>query len=147
MKAHQTCLFLFVFLINAFAPGRAQTLINEQEAALPAHVAEPASRSIIRGPVVKWVSPKNGMAVNSPFELKVILEPREGVKIDPSSLKVVYLKSPLVDLTPRLKSAIKPDGIEFNQAEAPPGTHTIRITIKDLEGRETNSQLTIKVGQ
>jgi hypothetical protein len=107
----------------------------------------PPSRSIIRGPVVKWVSPTNGTTVNSPFELKVLLEPREGVKIDRSTLKVVYLKSPLVDLTPRLQSSVTINGIEFKQAEVPPGSHTIRLTIKDVEGRETNSQLTIKVNQ
>ena len=145
MTTHQIHLFLVTLLIGAFVPTEAETLINEQEATLPAYAAQPPSRSIIRGPIVKWMSPKNGVTVNSPFELKVHLEPREGVKIDPSSLKVVYLKSPVVDLTPRLQTAITPKGIEFKQAEVPPGSHTIRLTIRDIEGRETNSQLTIKV--
>jgi len=145
MTFHQIHLFLFILLIGAIVPTQAETLINEQEAALPAYVSKPTSRSIIRGPVVKWMSPKNGITVNSPFELKVLLEPREGVKIDPTSLKVVYLKSPLVDLTPRLQTAITSEGISFKQAEVPPGLHTIRLTIRDVEGRETNSQLTIKV--
>lgn len=145
MTTHPLYLFLFTILLSAFAPLQAETLIHEREAELPALVSTPPSRSIIRGPVVKWVSPKNGITVNSPFELKVLLEPREGVKIDPSSLKVVYLKTPVVDLTPRLQTAITPKGIEFKQAEVPPGSHTIRLTIRDVEGRETNSQLTIKV--
>lgn len=147
MTTHQIYLFLFTIFISTFAPLRAETLIDDREAALPAMSSAPPSRSIIRGPVVKWVSPTNGTTVNSPFELKVLLEPREGVKIDRSTLKVVYLKSPLVDLTSRLQSSITINGIEFKQAEVPPGSHTIRLTIKDVEGRETNSQLTIKVNQ
>lgn len=147
MKAHQIYLLLFTILTSIFVPIRAQTLISEHEAALPAYISKPASRSIIRGPVVKWVNPKNGIVVSSPFELKVLLEPREGIKIDPSSLGVTYLKSPLVDLTPRLQTSVTPNGIELKQAIVPPGSHTIRLTIKDVEGRETNSQITIQVKQ
>lgn len=147
MKSQKIYFFLLPLLAGFFCPAQAETLINEQEAALPAQDAKPSSRSIVRGPVVKWISPKNDATVNSPFELKVLLEPREGVKIDSTSLKVVYLKAPSIDLTPRLQTAITPDGINFKQAEVPPGTHTIRLTIKDTEGRETNSQLTIKVNK
>lgn len=147
MKAHQIYLLLFTILISTFVPIRAQPLIDEQEAALPPYTSKPASRSIIRGPVVKWLNPKNGVVVNSPFELKVLLEPREGIKIDLSSLKVTYLKSPLIDLTPRLQSAVTSNGIELKQAIVPPGSHTLRVTIKDIEGRETNSQITIQVQQ
>jgi hypothetical protein len=145
MKAKQIYLSFCAILISCFVPIQAQTLINEQEAALPAYVSKSASRSIIRGPVVKWINPKNGIVVSSPFELKVLLEPREGVKIDPSSLVVTYLKSPLVDLMPRLQTSVTPSGIELKQAIAPPGLHTIRLTVKDIEGRETNSQITIQV--
>lgn len=145
MKARQIYLLCLTILFGIFAPIRAQTLINEQEAALPPYAAPPASRSIIRGPIVKWLNPRNGVAIQSPFELKVALESREGVKIDPASLKVTYLKSPLVDLTPRLQQAVTTSGIELKQAIVPPGSHTIRLTIKDIEGRETNSQITIQV--
>ena len=145
MKAHQIYLLLYTILISIFIPIQAQTLISEQEAALPPYTSKPASRSIIRGPIVKWINPKNGIVVSSPFELKVLLESREGVKIDPSSLKVTYLKSPIVDLTPRIQTAVTPNGIELKKAIVPPGSHTIRLTIKDVEGRETNSQITIQV--
>jgi hypothetical protein len=57
------------------------------------------------------------------------------------------MKSPFVDLTPRLKSAITPNGINFSKAEVPPGTHTIRVTVKDLDGRETNQVMTIVVNK
>jgi hypothetical protein len=85
--------------------------------------------------------------VNSPFDFKVLFEARGEGKIDPNSVKVVYMKSPFVDLTPRLKSAITPTGINFSKAEVPPGTHTIRVTVKDLDGRETNQVMTIVVNK
>jgi hypothetical protein len=77
----------------------------------------------------------------APFDFKINFEARGDTKIDPSSVKVVYMKSPFVDLTPRLKSAISANGIDFAKADVPPGTHAIRVTVKDTEGRETNSVL------
>ncbi len=125
----------------------AAPLITAKEAALPAASGTLATRGISRGPAVKLSSPEVDVPVNSPFDFKVIFEARGEGKIDPNSVKVVYMKSPFVDLTPRLKSAITPNGINFLKAEVPPGTHTIRVTVKDLDGRETNQVLTIVVNK
>jgi hypothetical protein len=125
----------------------AAPLITAKEAALPAASGTLATRGISRGPAVKLSSPEADIPVNSPFDFKVIFEARGEGKIDPNSVKVVYMKSPFVDLTPRLKSAITPNGINFSKAEVPPGTHTIRVTVKDLDGRETNQVLTIVVNK
>ena len=125
----------------------AAPLITAKEAALPAASGTLATRGISRGPAVKLSSPEADVPVNSPFDFKVIFEARGEGKIDPNSVKVVYMKSPFVDLTPRLKSAITPNGINFLKAEVPPGTHTIRVTVKDLDGRETNQVLTIVVNK
>ena len=92
-------------------------------------------------------SPEAEAPVSSPLDFKVVFEARGGDKIDPSSVKVIYMKSPFVDLTPRLKNAISATGIDFPKAEVPPGTHTIRITVKDTEGRETNSVQTLVVNK
>jgi hypothetical protein len=92
-------------------------------------------------------SPEADTPVVAPFDFKVNFEPRGDAKIDPSSVKVVYMKSPFVDLTPRLKSAISANGIDFVKADVPPGTHTIRVTVKDTEGRETNSVLNLVVNK
>ncbi len=122
-------------------------LITVKEAALPAASGTLATRGISRGPAVKLSSPEADVPVNSPFDFKVLFEARGEGKIDPNSVKVVYMKSPFVDLTPRLKSAITPNGINFSKAEVPPGTHTIRVTVKDLDGRETNQVMTIVVNK
>lgn len=125
----------------------AAPLITAKEAALPAASGTLATRGISRGPTVKLSSPEADVPVNSPFDFKVLFEARGEGKIDPNSVKVVYMKSPFVDLTPRLKSAITPTGINFSKAEVPPGTHTIRVTVKDLDGRETNQVMTIVVNK
>lgn len=43
---------------------------------------------------------------------------------------MTYLKSPSVDLTPRLKPFVKPDGIDMPDAELPVGDHVIRVDVK-----------------
>ena len=125
--------------------AQAAPLITPTEAALPAASGAMATRGITRGPAVKMVSPQTDQAVKGPFDWKVQFEARGGEKIDPSSVKVTYVKSPFVDLTPRIQSAISADGINFEKAEVPPGEHVLRITVKDSAGRETNSTMTLKV--
>ena len=125
----------------------AAPLITAKESALPAASGTLVTRGISRGPAVKLNSPEVDTPINSPFDFKVLFEARGEGKIDPNSVKVVYMKSPFVDLTPRLKSAITPTGINFSKAEVPPGTHTIRVTVKDMDGRETNQVITIVVNK
>lgn len=125
----------------------AAPLITAKEAALPPAAGTLATRGISRGPAIKLASPEADTPVVAPFDFKVNFEPRGDAKIDPSSVKVVYMKSPFVDLTPRLKSAISANGIDFAKADVPPGTHTIRVTVKDSEGRETNSVLNLVVNK
>jgi hypothetical protein len=125
----------------------AAPLISAKEAALPAASGTLATRGISRGPAVKLNSPEADTPVMSPFDFKVAFEARGDAKIDPTSVKVIYMKSPFVDLTPRLKSAISANGIDLAKADVPPGTHTIRISVKDTDGRETNSVLTLVVNK
>lgn len=122
-------------------------LISAKEAALPPAAGTLATRGISRGPAVKLVSPEADTPVVAPFDFKVNFEARGDARIDTSSVKVVYMKSPFVDLTPRLKNAISANGIDFAKADVPPGTHTIRVTVKDSEGRETNSVLNLVVNK
>jgi hypothetical protein len=52
---------------------------------------------------------------------------------------------PAVDLTERARSFITPNGIEIKDAKVPPGTHTIRISVSDTEGRSGSADLTFSV--
>mgnify|MGYP006278048213 FL=1 len=131
--------FTFVSSISVATP-----LISAKEAALPNAKNVLATRGISRGPIIKLNAPASE-TVESPFDFRMTFEPRGDAKIDPDSVKVIYLKFPFVDLTPRVKSAISTSGIDFPKAEVPPGNHSIRVTVKDTEGRETNAVFNIEV--
>ncbi len=137
---------LFFMLSALFAtPTWAVTLIKNDEAKLPAGAGVLATRGIARGPGVKMVSPEPAATVTSPFNLKVVFEPRGGSTIDPASAKVTYLKSTPVDLLPRVKPGLSDKGIVIDGAEVPPGEHDIQISVQDSEGRVTNTVIRLNV--
>lgn len=115
---------------------------------MPAASGELKTRGIARGPGIKVISPDvTAPEIKGPFDLKVVFESRGGNKIDPSAVKVTYLKATAVDLTPRLKSAITENGIDFAKAEVPPGEHALKITVKDVDGRESNTVMNLVIGK
>ncbi|HWT54774.1 MAG TPA: hypothetical protein VN066_08190 [Rhodocyclaceae bacterium] len=138
---------LVVVMLSAYGSAHAVTLIKEAEAKLPAASGSLATRGITRGPAIKQVSPPPDEAVKSPLNLKVSFEARGGAKIDPASVKAVYLKSPSVELTERVKPAVSDSGIELNDAVVPAGEHQISISVTDSEGRQSNSVITLKVAK
>ncbi|HEY6131178.1 MAG TPA: hypothetical protein VIV27_04130 [Halioglobus sp.] len=147
LNKHYLRVFACVFL---FLQGTtfAATLITPEEAALPAATSDVLTRGISRGPGVKLVAPSADLGpVKAPFELKVAFEPRGGNTIDPASVKVMYLKSPFIDLTPRLQQSITETGIVFPEADVPAGEHDLKITVLDKDGRETNSVIHLVVVQ
>ncbi|PUE12605.1 hypothetical protein B9Z33_03590 [Limnohabitans sp. T6-20] len=115
----------------------AQTkLITEAEAQAP-NLQVPATRAITRGPGISLLSPAEVPAKS--FAFKMLFEPRGGAKIDPSSIKFEYLKQPIVDLTARFKTGLNGNQLELPQASVPAGTHPIRVSVRDSEGREGNT--------
>ena len=134
--------------LYGLVPAHAQMLITEQEAALPgAADTGLAMRGITRGPKVQVISPTQEAVVKSPFNLKLKFESFGGAKIDTSSVKATYLKSPAVDLTQRMQKFIKDSGIEMEKAEVPPGEHVIAVQIKDTEGRTASMNFKINVAK
>ena len=130
-------------LISIAAHGAwAGTLITESEAALPAAAGGVTMRGITRGPTIKLISPGE---TKSPFDLKVKFEAHGGAKIEPSSVKVTYLKSPVVDITDRVKGFVTPDGIDMSKAEVPAGQHAIRFDVKDSDGRTGSATVQLSV--
>lgn len=130
---------MLLLLLGAFA-AQAAPLITEKEAKLPpGDGASIATRAITRGPGIRVLAPEPGsVAVRSPFQFKVAFEPRGGARIDPSTVKIVYVKTPNVDLLERVKVGLSDKGIELDAAEAPAGEHQIRVTVQDSEGRQTS---------
>lgn len=129
--------------------AHAQMLISAEEAALPAAGGGLGGfRGVTRGPRVQSSSPATeGTSVSSPIDLKVKFESFGGATVDTASVKVTYLKTPAVDLTPRVKAFIKTTGIEMPTAELPPGEHPIRVEFKDSEGRTAQGNFTLKVSK
>lgn len=126
-------------------PTRATPLITEEEAKLPPPKGAVAvdQRGIMRGPKVEFVSP--GDSASSPLRLVLKFQSYGGAKIDPDSVRVIFLRTPNVDLTPRVKPFVQPDGINMQDAELPPGEYTVRVDIKDSDGRPGTSIFTLKV--
>ena len=143
MKKHWLILILAGFLISFDA--QATQLITQEEAKLPPPKGAIAAdrRGILRGPKVEVVTPSE--EVHSPLRLQLKFEAFGGAKINPESVRVIYLRTPNVDLTPRIKPFIQPDGIDMPDAELPPGDYTVRVDVKDSEGRPGTISFTLKV--
>src|SRR5450631_525473 len=109
----------------------ATELITAEEAKLPPPKGAIATdrRGILRGPKVEVVSPSG--TVRSPLRLQLRFESFGGATINPDSVKVIYLRTPNVDLTPRVKPFIQANGIDMPEAELPPGEYTVRVDLRD----------------
>lgn len=127
------------------APAFAAALITPEEAALPAMKGAVANsnRGITRGPKIT-VSDEAG-ARSSPIRFQVKFQPLGGSTIDVDGLKVIYLKQPNVDLTPRVKPFVQPTGIDMPDALLPPGDHLMRIDVRDSEGRVSTTSFLLKI--
>lgn len=123
----------------------ATPLITAEEAKLPAPKGAIAAdrRGILRGPKVEVISPID--ASHSPLRLQLKFESFGGAKINTDSVKVMYLRSPNVDLTPRVRPYIQPDGIDMPDAELPPGEYLVRVDVKDSDGRPASISFVLKV--
>jgi len=137
-------------LILAAAPAASasELLISKDEAARPAIADMGAfgTRGLTRGPRIEQVSPDpHSAGAKSPFPLEIHFSAHNDTTVDPSSVQVTYLKSPSVDLTPRLKGHITASGIDLGDADVPPGTHMIRIDVVDSQGRKGTSIIKLSV--
>jgi hypothetical protein len=141
LKAHRVA--VAIALLFSVASAQAQLkLITDEEARLPdSHQLQ--TRAITRGPAVRLSSSSEVSAKG--FPLKIQFEARGGAKIDVSSVKLEYLKAPIVDLTDRVRPYIKPDGLEIPSALVPIGEHAIRVSLKDGDGRSGTASFSIKV--
>src|ERR1700752_4137764 len=127
------------------APAFATALITPEEAALPPMkgAVPNSNRGITRGPKITVL--EESSAKPSPIHLQVKFQPLGGSTIDLEGLKVIYLKQPNVDLTPRVKPFVQPTGIDMPDALLPPGDHLVRIDVKDSAGRVSTTSFVLKV--
>ena len=141
-----TCAAIFGAVMAMPIPARAIPLITAEEAALPPQKgAVPNSgRGITRGPKIQVPDAEAGVQT-SPMHFQVKFQTFGGSSIDLEALKVTYLKTPVVDLTSRIKPFAQPTGIDMPDALLPPGDHLLRIDIKDSEGRVSSISFLLKI--
>ncbi|HYD05200.1 MAG TPA: hypothetical protein VEC60_05720, partial [Reyranella sp.] len=97
-------------------------------------------------PEVEILSPaSNNVVLKSPFDLRLRFKTYNGTRLDTASIKVLYLRNPQADLTPRVVKHLKGNMIEMSGAEAPPGQHEIRIEFKDSRNHVGSATLTLNV--
>lgn len=138
----------FSLICGVSAASAAEILITQAEAALPAasELGALGTRGLTRGPRIEQISPSpNSTGAKSPFPLEIRFVAHNETTVVPDSVKVTYLRSPSVDLTPRLKTHITAAGIDMGDAEVPPGTHMIRIDVRDSDGRSGTSIIKLSV--
>lgn len=125
-------------------PALAAALITTEEAALPPMKGAVATsnRGITRGPKITVAE---DAAAKSPIRFQVRFQPLGGSNIDVDGVKVIYLKQPNVDLTPRVKPFVQPTGIDMPDAQLPPGDHLVRIDVRDSEGRVSTTSFVLKI--
>jgi hypothetical protein len=126
-------------------PAAAEVLITKAEAAAPPARSVPPTRGLTRGPGIEQISPGPDQKIRSPLRLKIQFQTRNNVEVDPASIKLVYLKQEPIDLTGRIKPHIRSDGIQMERAEVPPGLHTLRIDLRDKQGRVASTVIKLDV--
>ena len=123
----------------------AHVLITQDEANLPPPKGAIAvdRRGVTRGPKIILVGDIEPM--HSPVHLQLKFESFGGAKIDEDSVKVTYLRTPNVDLTPRIKAFVQVTGIDVPDAELPVGDHMVRVDVKDSDGRSGSASFVLQV--
>jgi len=126
----------------AAVQARAQVqLVTDEEARLP-EASNLLTRAITRGPAVRLASAAEVSASSFPLEIR--LEARGGARIDASSLKVEYLKSPTIDLTGRIQGLLRDNVITAPAVRVPAGLHRLRVSVHDSDGRTGSAVLEIR---
>jgi hypothetical protein len=134
----------FLGLLLVSSQARAGTvLITEREASLPPERVVVGSRGITRGPRIELI--EQAEPVHSPLHFQIRFQSFGGAGINTESLHVVYLKTPEIDITPRVARFAYPIGIDIPDAEIPAGEHYIRVEVTDSGGRTRSSVFVLKI--
>lgn len=122
-----------------------EALITQEEAALPPPKGAISAdrRGVTRGPKIELVSGADHIVSPTHFQLKFLSY--GGATIDPTSLKLTYLRTPNVDLTSRVKAYVQPTGLDMADVSLPPGEHMLRVDVKDSDGRIGSTSFVLKV--
>lgn len=145
------CAFILAILLAVPAQAgdasrwRGGWLVTPEEAAQPKARALIPTKSDPGGPRVTVRRPGIAVEIKPPVTIDIAFEPQDGARVDLGSLKVTYMSLFDVDITERLQPYLNPTGIHAEDADIPPGQHTIEIAIRDAAGRRSVERLSFRV--
>lgn len=132
---------LTLALVIVTATANAAMLISPEEVNLPAYQGGEGIRlrSAPGGPSIEVIAPNIGASakptVRRPVAINVRFASQEGATIDMRTLKVTYLRLFGIDITDRLRPYVQGSEIKVDEADIPEGDHSIRVEIRDNQGR------------
>jgi len=133
------------------------TLLNPEEVEAM-DIGEPATQAQKKralkvtdasGPGIKVAAP-SGFSLKSPVDFDILLEPKDGIAVDMTSLRIDYRLGPAwINLTGRImkQATIKGSRLIARGAELPPGNHTLRLTARDANSRTTRATVSFSVAK
>lgn len=133
-------LAVFLFGLSGISFAQVQ-LVTSDEANRPDQQIS-LTRAISRGPTIKLIS--NAAVDSKTFLFKIAMDPKGGAMLDTHSFKIEYLKNPPVELTERLKFALTGNQLSIPAASIPKGVHTFKVSVKDTDGREGQSFISLE---
>jgi hypothetical protein len=126
--------YLFLQASSAQEAAKEIELITAAEAKYPP--SEPVElRGPVPGPTVDVVSPPSDVSQRSPIRLFLRFKAYGGDSVDKDSVRLIYEKTPPIELTQRVAPYLTTTGLVIEKAKVPPGTHLIRVQLKDSSGR------------
>ena len=99
------------------------------------------------GPSIS-VSAPSGYALTSPVDFDIQIQPRNGVAVDMSSIRIEYRIGPAwVNVTGRIMkyASVKGSRLMAKGADLPSGKHAMRISVKDTSERITQATVSFTV--
>jgi hypothetical protein len=126
--------------------ARAEVLITPEEAKLPANNL--TRRGMFLGPSIEVISPRSDLGpLKSPIRLVLKFHPHGAAKVDLTTLRVTYLKQPIVDLSERVAHFATTESIDMPVAEIPPGSHRLWFDVEDANGEVGSIELNLQIVQ
>ncbi|MEX0283547.1 MAG: hypothetical protein AB3N23_02955 [Paracoccaceae bacterium] len=99
------------------------------------------------GPNIKFRSPNNDVLA-SPVNIDVNIQPKDGVAVDMRSIRIDYKMGPgWINVTNRIMkhASVKGSRLYAKAAELPAGKHTMRLSVKDGQKRQTQAVVSFVV--
>ena len=147
MRPKQLALILAILACTYVAPAIGQTVLiypaeaQKQDAAIP----NDDLGGFTLSPKLVQVQPKPTTPVTSPFHLVVRFEAQGDATIEIKKVNLVYEKIGQLDITDRVRPALKADGIDLEGVILPAGRHVIRVDLVDTVGKHGTGYLDILV--